>query len=83
MGLQFEFLAGWWAFCVHCHVLFDAGAITVLAARVATIQPLLSRASLEAVYSTLAAASYGDPVEWMEGQEWSSERFPCPEEPEP
>lgn len=77
-GRRQEFHAGWWGFCVYCHPLFTERAIQALVARVTTLEPGIAAADAYVVYLILAEVVYGEPVAWVEGEEWSRRRFPVP-----
>lgn len=69
-GSRIEFVEGFWAFCVYCHALFQAGEIVALAARAETLNPEL--ASARGIYESLASSVYGEWQTWEAGQ---SRRF--------
>lgn len=63
-----DYYAGRWGFCVYCRPLFEKREISILTARVCTLNPELYARAIAALYSILPYVIYGEPALWESGQ---------------
>jgi len=62
--MEFEVQAGEWALCVFCNVLYKAGEIDNLIARVVVLNPTMDTLALTRVYRLLPDIFYGPGKVW-------------------